>query len=47
MALNSYQKNLIIGTGGKVVLFKELTGDTTTKLIGAQKEDELKKKVLV
>ena len=45
MALNSYSKEFVNRRkGGKVVPFKELTGDTTTASIGAQKEDELKKK---
>ena len=45
MALNSYSKEFNNRRkGGKVVPFKELTGDTTTASIGAQKEDELKKK---
>ena len=45
MALNSYSKEYNNRRkGGKVVPFKELTGDTTTASIGAQKEDELKKK---
>lgn len=45
MALNSFSKEFNNRRkGGKVVPFKELTGDTTTASIGAQKEDELKKK---
>ena len=45
MALNSYSKEFNNRRkGGKVVPFKELTGDTTTASIGAQREDELKKK---
>jgi nicotinamide mononucleotide adenylyltransferase len=45
MALNSFSKEYNNRRkGGKVVPFKELTGDTTTASIGAQKEDELKKK---
>jgi len=49
MALNSYSKeyNSLTNKGrlkkGVVIPFKELTGDTTTASISAQKEDELKK----